>query len=456
MRPSSQGGPTALTQLAENSVEGTWKMTEALSAFLRYSSPRSNESTPADPHWPKGPYKEPPCRPAAPPEEKYDFSTCNTFEPLARRNPAAQAALTALGSRSRDNERIESIPARFKAQWESANPPLEPNQPPLRDRVIRYINDYWYHQHRTDSNRQLVGEVEVGADSSIKFPEIANRPWLNLSHTSLVGAELAAPFLEGANLTRSDLSFSTLTHARLAKTLFTESWLVGVTLYGDDLRAANLEHADVRGSDLGQADLREAWMSGGDFSRANFWKANLSGAYLIASEMRELQTVSGAQLNDVVGYRADFSAASLRGDGGEAVCMLRAFLKEANFQNALMNGIDLRDSELQDAGFGDAVLHAVDLRGAKLDGATLSRTDLSGADLRGVDLSKTNGVPLTLERARTDSTTMLPHSWPPKLTSKAVVTTVQASRGLECTPSERTPEQRSAILNGASPDSPVR
>ena len=242
------------------------------------------------------------------------------------------------------------------------------------------------------------------------YPEIIRRPWLNVSGSALQGLEAASGFLEGGNLSRSDLSFGDLSGGSLARVDLSGSWLVGTDLFGADLRGANLQEADLRGADIGRANLRRSWMSGGDFHRANFWEADLSEAFLLAADMSEVETMAGAHLEDIIAYRADFSRATISERQGEPVHMQRAFLEEARFRCAVVNAVDLRSADLQDADFTNAQLIGADLRGANLNGTILAGADLSKADLRGVDLTRSTGVPSKVDGALVNNQTKLPWS----------------------------------------------
>jgi uncharacterized protein YjbI with pentapeptide repeats len=435
-------GIASLTQLAENNAERTWLMTEALSAFVRYTAPRSDAYPSQSDRWPPAPYKDPPCK-GRPPSAIYDYAACSILQPFNQRNPAVTAALNALGNRDPRNETKANVPRHFKSQLDASNKVGPSGETAARKSNLDTINDFWWRKNRNDS-RELLLQLQGAVLTS--FPDILSRPWLNLSHSSLVRSELDAPFLEGVNFRRSDLSFSKLASAKLAKADFSGSWLVGVDLYEADLRGSTLEYADVRGAELGRTNLQKAWMSAGLFFRANFWEADLSGAYLVASDMRDLETMAGARLDDVLAYRADFSNALIAGSLGEVVCMRRAFLKEAIFRGADLSGVDLQSSEMQDADLTMTVLRGADLRGVVLDGANLEGADLSRSDLRGVDLTKVHGTPARIAGALVNDLRALPPLWPTKLTEQVIVKPQPSSlAAVECRTDERTAQQRAAL-----------
>jgi uncharacterized protein YjbI with pentapeptide repeats len=126
--------------------------------------------------------------------------------------------------------------------------------------------------------------------------------------------------------------------------------------------------------------------------------------------MTEVETMSGAHLDDIVAYRADFSRAKIAGKENDRVCMERAFLEEAKLRCAVLNGADLRDADLEDADFTNAQLIGADLRGAKFSGTIVTGVDLSRVDLRGVDLTLAVGKPASLHDALVEEGTKLPWS----------------------------------------------
>ena len=107
-----------------------------------------------------------------------------------------------------------------------------------------------------------------------------HRDWLNGTGGSK--ADLNGADLSKANLSRADLS-------------------------GADLRRANLSRADLSGANLRWADLSKADLSGANLSRANLRGADLSEVDLSEADLR------GAYLREADLSRADLSRADLSG-----------------------------------------------------------------------------------------------------------------------------------------------
>lgn len=330
-------------------------------------------------------------------------------------------ALDALAYRNRENETYANAPARIRPRLEAANPKRLYVEGEGHEWLRTRISHDWYRQNATaniesltaadiqklsaDDIAILINQVRSPSDQA--FSEIMKRPWLDLRHTDLTGVELDSPFFEGGELSDVNLSRSKLHFASLARAGLARSRILG-SLFGSDLRGANLECADVRKTDLGRADLRDAWMSGGNFSKSNFWKTNLEGAYLLLADMTEVQSMSGARLDNVIAFGADFTDAWIEGDLSENVCMQRAFLRRAEMKGAHLRGVDLRYSDLRDADLRQAKLRGADLRGTILDGAQIEGVDLSIADLRDANLTNAIGKPLRMTGAKVNGQTKLP------------------------------------------------
>jgi hypothetical protein len=86
-----------------------------------------------------------------------------------------------------------------------------------------------------------------------------NTPLLNLSRSTLIGANFSNARLYRANLECSDLRLANLKNANLRE----------ANLQNANLLRANLEGADLRKANLSGADLRKARLSGALLSDAN-------------------------------------------------------------------------------------------------------------------------------------------------------------------------------------------
>jgi uncharacterized protein YjbI with pentapeptide repeats len=170
--------------------------------------------------------------------------------------------------------------------------------------------------------------------------------------------------LRAANLQRADVTGLDLAHALLT----------GTRLEGAILLRARLERADLRG-----ARIEGAYLSRARLERANLWQAQLEGARLLQARL-EGTNLAGARLEAAYLGRARLERANLR----------RARLEQANLWQARLEGADLSEARLEGANLRRARLERANLRrahlgGAHLGGARLERADLGQARLEGAD-----------------------------------------------------------------------
>jgi uncharacterized protein YjbI with pentapeptide repeats len=196
------------------------------------------------------------------------------------------------------------------------------------------------------------------------------------------------PDLNGANLSRANLSGADLRRADLRKTNLSGANLNGASLYTADLLEANLSGAILRGANLIEANLSganlyKASLNEADLSGANLYKANLSGAFLVSPRL------IGADLSD-----ADLSEATI----------IMAQLGKANFSRANLAKAHLSHSFLPSANLAKA-----NLSGAKLVQNVLVEVNLTEAKqkIRGVIDTITSKAVLILGRFTDDRKAVL-------------------------------------------------
>ena len=212
-------------------------------------------------------------------------------------------------------------------------------------------------------------------------------------HSWLDGVDLSESDLRGADLSWSRLANGSLERASLLGGCFMWCDLAGTDLRGTDARFANLAGAQLPG-----ADIRSARFDGCHAIRALFNEATTDartsfvGARLVWALMEEMDlravrfdgaTMSGVSLRDsdlayarLVGV--DLSSADLRDAG-----FVGADLRKADLSRATAQSADFRGADLRGAWLIGADLRGADLRRAILTNADLSRSKLAGADLRG-------------------------------------------------------------------------
>ena len=197
---------------------------------------------------------------------------------------------------------------------------------PVMDVLAAYVRQWAPRQPTGHSTPAADPQVTIPVDVQAVLEVIGRRPrdlvltrCIDLSDTSLPGAQLP-----GANLTNLCLDRADLSGASLAEADFS----------GSDLRSANLTSAD-----LGRARLLKTTLSSADLSGANLSGANLTGARLDNAALRNT-ILQNATLRDV-------------------------FLNGASLEGALLFGADLSNAELVDADLTGAVLADADLSAAK-------------------------------------------------------------------------------------------
>jgi uncharacterized protein YjbI with pentapeptide repeats len=150
--------------------------------------------------------------------------------------------------------------------------------PAYLDQMVRLLNDKDRPLRRSERDEEVSNlakwhtlRVLPRLDSERKA-----RVLLFLYETGLIIKERSVVDMLGADLRAANLGGANLR---------------GVDLRGADLSTANLGGADLRGADLNGANLREA-----NLSRADLISANLSGAYVGRTDL-SLADLSGADLS---------------------------------------------------------------------------------------------------------------------------------------------------------------
>ncbi len=132
---------------------------------------------------------------------------------------------------------------------------------------------------------------------------------LDLSHTTLSGANLTCAVLSRAGLVGVKLSRATLFGAKLSGAILAQADLVGANLIGADLSHASLNNATLSDARLSRTDLTGAYLDGADLSSANLFKANLTDAILINTiltnaHLSGCKGLTQEQLNDACAHMA--------------------------------------------------------------------------------------------------------------------------------------------------------
>lgn len=202
---------------------------------------------------------------------------------------------------------------------------------------------------------------------------------LDLRATNLQAADLSGDNFRGARFDKARMEGAILTQTRLEGANFSGTYLASARLanaqlQGATLTAARLPGADLRHASLQGADLSHAALKDADLSEARLEGATLTRARLHGATLRQAR-LEGADL-----LYAQIPQADLR----------QARLEAARLAHAQLQGATLIQARLEGASLQEAQLHGADLTRAQLDQHTdLNAADLHGAALRGMDLSTT-------------------------------------------------------------------
>ena len=165
--------------------------------------------------------------------------------------------------------------------------------------------------------------------------------------------------------------------------------LSGAYLVVSDLRKARLRGANLSGANLQKAKLENADLRGADLTEANLWEADLTEANLWGADLRRAHFRKEAKLEG-----ANLQEANL-----QEVDLLKAHLEEADLRGANLRGVNLQEAHLGKAKLQDAnlregshanLLEAAAIEVAKLQGADLPKADLRRAKLKWANLRQAN------------------------------------------------------------------
>jgi hypothetical protein len=139
------------------------------------------------------------------------------------------------------------------------------------------------------ANATIYQWYDHDADGSLWLSDSNPVPHVDLSGQLLWWAELSDATLRGANLSNTNLVFSTFGRASLSQVNFSNSWLYGVNFLEADLTYAdftgsNLEYANVQHANLFHVNLSDANLSNLRNWEDAFWLAARYNANTIFPE----------------------------------------------------------------------------------------------------------------------------------------------------------------------------
>jgi uncharacterized protein YjbI with pentapeptide repeats len=216
------------------------------------------------------------------------------------------------------------------------------------------------------------------ANAERAFLVKADLRWADLSGAFMLEADVREANLLGAKLKGTGLYSARLQGANLQDTNLEEAYLPGAKLQKATLNFANLQRANLLEAELEEANLEWANLEGAIFRGAK----GLTKEQLSKAKNHLLAIYDVGLLVETLHLREDhydnLKNKSLRGYN----------LKESNFSDANLEGLDLSETNLQEASLLYTNLRGADLQRANLEGASLMGANLEGADLRGANLEE--------------------------------------------------------------------
>lgn len=201
----------------------------------------------------------------------------------------------------------------------------------------------------------------------------------NLENAVLTNATLSGASVERANFTNVDLSSTDISgiHSFNRTTLFKAVFPIGAELGGATFVDADLSRSILIGINLEKADFTRAVLYRADLSEsvlteANFRGANLDGIRLDGANLQRAHLVAANLSKFYFDSKPDFRSADL---------------KNANFYEASLNGVDFSEAELEEAKFNKAEMKAAIFTNADLTEADMNEANLQGAFFNGADVS---------------------------------------------------------------------
>jgi uncharacterized protein YjbI with pentapeptide repeats len=243
----------------------------------------------------------------------------------------------------------------------------------------------------------LTGAVFQEANLSGADLSLSNLATANLMHSNLTGANLSQAMLTDADLTFVDFSDADLKQADLSGSDLSASNITaqqlrvarnvqGITLRNcdfssQDLSGVNFTDADLSGCNLNQANLRGARLNGTILQDANLSGAILIGSSITAEQLRQLDTLAGADL-----FGLNFSDSDLSGLDFTGVNLSDANLSDSNLSGTIFQGAILRRTNLA----GSTIMAEQLKQASQISGINLSGVNFDHAIFAGLDLSDAN------------------------------------------------------------------
>lgn len=222
-----------------------------------------------------------------------------------------------------------------------------------------FVSDWRYLDLAGADIKACASQLDGKDFSGAKLNDV-NLAGANLNGSKFVRANLNRTNLREATLIGADLSYATLLGARLNSANLTNASLYHAFLSNDTAEgisnAASLSQAHLKNVNLSYAQL-----SGVDFTHANLYGTDPADSGTCKTAL-SIGQCSGPGSGNYQGFAC--RCASAHG----------ATMRQTNFSDAYLYGLDLTSAQIQSGNFTRAVL-----TGANLNGASISTDPQSGA-----------------------------------------------------------------------------
>ncbi len=122
---------------------------------------------------------------------------------------------------------------------------------------------------------------------------------LNADGIPLIGVDVSTAYLQGADLSRADLTRANFNAVDARNSNLQSADLTAADLRSANFRASNLQNARLIDADLTNADLNSGNLTGADLTRANLDDADLRNTDLRNLRWQQIRSIKVANLTGV-------------------------------------------------------------------------------------------------------------------------------------------------------------
>lgn len=200
-------------------------------------------------------------------------------------------------------------------------------------------------------------------DCDLNFASMRGARADNAEFYRVHASQLKAASIEAAHATWSNsrLSYSDFQNAELSHANFTGSQLNGANLSGASLRNAKLANVNLRNANLAHADLEGANLMAASFERVDLRETQLRAAQLQFADLLHCN-LEGLVAPDLTASNTKFFACDLSG-----VVWAQADLRKASFAKCGLAGVDWEGADLRGADLRRATFHLGNSRCGLID-----------------------------------------------------------------------------------------